>query len=146
MILPRAGAIAAAMLLASIDGSLAGDPTGTWITEGGQAKVRIAACSNALCGTIVALQEPNDRETGRPKTDKNNPDVARRGRPIIGVEIVLGMKPNGTTNKWTGQVYNAEDGRIYTGALTLQDANTLKLEGCILGGIICKAQTWNRAS
>src|SRR5205814_4123323 len=118
MIHLRTGATVVAMLLASIGTSLAGDPTGTWITEGGKAKVRIASCSLALCGTIVALREPNDSETGRPKTDKNNPDAGRRGRSIIGVEIVLGMKPSGTINKWTGQVYNAEDGKTYSGALT----------------------------
>jgi uncharacterized protein (DUF2147 family) len=56
------------------------------------------------------------------------------------------MKPSGTANKWSGQVYNAEDGKTYTGNLTLQDANTIKLEGCILGGLVCKAQTWSRAS
>jgi uncharacterized protein (DUF2147 family) len=43
-------------------------------------------------------------------------------------------------------VYNAEDGKTYSGSLTLQDGNTIKLEGCVLGGLICKAQTWKRAS
>jgi uncharacterized protein (DUF2147 family) len=61
------------------------------------------------------------------------------------VQIVLGMKPGGTANKWSGQVYNAEDGKTYSGSLTLQDANTIKLEGCILGGLVCKAATWTRA-
>jgi uncharacterized protein (DUF2147 family) len=56
------------------------------------------------------------------------------------------MKPSGTANKWSGQVYNADDGKTYSGSLTLQDANTIKLEGCIMGGLLCKAQTWTRAS
>ena len=53
------------------------------------------------------------------------------------------MKPNGT-DKWTGQVYNAEDGRIYSANLVMQNARTLKLEGCVLGGLICKGQVWTR--
>jgi uncharacterized protein (DUF2147 family) len=65
---------------------------------------------------------------------------------MVGVQVVLGMKPSGTAHKWSGQVYNAEDGKTYTGSLTLQDANTIKLEGCILGGLVCKAATWTRAS
>src|SRR5262249_31748974 len=125
--------------------TLAADPLGNWHTQSGEATVRIANCGAELCGTIVALKEPNDPATGRPKTDKNNPDAAKRSRPMIGVQIVLGMKPAGA-NKWNGQVYNAEDGKTYSGSITLQSATSLKLEGCALGGIICKSQTWTRAS
>jgi uncharacterized protein (DUF2147 family) len=124
----------------------AADPLGNWLTESGAATVRIANCGAELCGSIVALKEPNDPATGRPKTDKNNPDAAKRSRPLIGVQIVLGMKPSGTPNKWSGQVYNAEDGKTYSGNITMQDARTLKLEGCVLGGLFCKAQTWTRAN
>lgn len=137
--------IAAVALGASLGTCLAADPLGTWRTEEGKATVRIAACGPALCGTIIALKEPND-EGGKPKTDKKNADAGLRNRPMIGVQVVLGMKPSGSANKWSGQVYNAEDGKTYTGNLTLQDANTIKLEGCILGGLVCKAATWTRAS
>ncbi len=123
----------------------AADPSGTWLTDGGKARVRIAACGPALCGAIIGLKEPNDPATGKPKTDKNNADAGKRGRPMVGVQIVLGMKPNGS-DKWAGQVYNADDGKTYTGYLTLNGASTLKLEGCALGGLVCKAQTWTRAN
>jgi uncharacterized protein (DUF2147 family) len=141
----RTATIAAALLGMSPGASLAADPMGTWHTDEGKATVRIAACGPALCGTIVALKEANEPD-GKPKTDKNNAESGLRSRPMIGVLIVLGMKPSGTANKWSGQVYNAEDGKTYSGSLTLQDANTIKLEGCILGGLVCKAATWTRAS
>ena len=142
----RTATTAVALLGASLGTSLSGDPMGTWHTEEGKATVRIAACGPALCGTIIALKEANDPDTGKPKTDKNNVEASLRNRPMIGVPIVLSMKPSGTANKWSGQVYNAEDGKTYSGSLTLQDANTIKLEGCILGGLVCKAATWTRAS
>jgi uncharacterized protein (DUF2147 family) len=134
------------MLAIAPAGALAADPSGNWLTEGGTATVHIANCGGALCGTIVKLKQPNDPATGKPKVDKNNADAGKRSRPVIGMQIVLGMKPSGTANKWSGQVYNAEDGKTYSGSLTLQDGNTIKLEGCVLGGLICKAQTWKRAS
>ena len=137
--------IAAAVLGASFGTGFAADPTGNWHTEDGKATVKIAPCGPALCGTIVALKEANDPDTGKPKTDKNNADAGLRNRPMIGVPIVLSMTPSGTANKWSGRVYNAEDGKTYSGSLTLQDANTIKLEGCILGGLVCKAATWTRA-
>jgi uncharacterized protein (DUF2147 family) len=123
----------------------AAEITGEWLTEAGKATVRIADCGGALCGTVIALKEPNDPATGQPKTDKNNADPAMRSRPIVGVAIVLGMKPAGA-DQWKGRVYNAEDGKTYTGSLMLQNANTLRLQGCMLGGVICKSSTWTRAS
>jgi uncharacterized protein (DUF2147 family) len=124
--------------------ALAGDPIGKWLTKDDKATVTIARCGDALCGTIIALKEPNDPETGKPKTDVNNPDAAKRSRPVIGVHIVFDMKPNGKPDVWDGQVYNAEDGKTYTGSITLTSASTLDLKGCALGGLICKTQTWNR--
>jgi uncharacterized protein (DUF2147 family) len=132
-----------AAVLTGFGSAAAADPIGTWTTENGRSHIKIAKCGEGLCGTIVWLKEPNDPETGKPKTDKNNADSGKRSRPLIGVPIVLGMKPSGA-NKWAGQVYNAEDGKTYSGNITELGPASLKLEGCALGGLICKGQTWTR--
>jgi len=138
-------AMAALLTLAGSQFALAADPNGTWLTQTGTSRIRVADCGGALCGTIVWLKEPNDAETGKPKTDKNNADASKRTRPLIGTQIVLGMKPAGT-DKWTGQVYNAEDGKTYSGNLTMTGANGLSLQGCALGGLVCKSQTWTKVN
>lgn len=145
MRLHKVAALAAAMLTLGVVEGSAAEPTGTWSTEGGLSRVRVAPCGDAICGTIVGLKEPNDPDTGKPKLDKNNADAGKRSRPLIGVPIVLSMKKSGT-DKWAGQVYNASDGKTYSGSLTVTGANTLKLEGCALGGMICKGQNWTRAN
>ncbi len=137
-------AIALLLALGASGPALAAEPTGTWLTESGKSRIKIADCGGALCGTIAWLQEPND-EAGKPKTDKSNPDTGKRSKPLIGVMIVLGMKPSGA-NKWAGQVYNAEDGKTYSGNLTMTGDNSLQLQGCALGGLLCKSQTWTRAN
>jgi uncharacterized protein (DUF2147 family) len=147
----RIFAVATSVMLSAILGGAAvapasaDDPRGNWMTENGKAKVAIVSCGGALCGKIVALTEPNDLATGKPKTDHNNPDAAKRTRPMIGVQIVIDMEPD-TADKWKGEVYNAEDGKTYSGSLTLVNATTLTLQGCALGGLICKNQTWTRAN
>ena len=73
----------------------AADPLGTWYTADKDSQVRITNCGGALCGALVWLKEPNDPATGRPKTDKNNADASKQSRPLLGVQIVLGMKPSG---------------------------------------------------
>ena len=137
---------AAALFDAGGTGSaLAADPTGIWLTQTGNSRIRVADCGGALCGTIIWLKEPNDPDTGKPKTDKNNSDAAKRSRPLIGVQIVLGMKPAGA-DKWSGQVYNAEDGKTYSGNLTYSGGNALQLQGCALGGLVCKGQAWTKVN
>ena len=138
-------ALVATLALAAFDPALAADPTGTWLTQTGGSRIRIADCGGALCGTIIWLKEPNDPDTGKPKTDKNNSDAAKRSRPLLGVQIVLGMKPAGA-DKWTGQVYNAEDGKTYSGNLTVTGAGSLTLQGCALGGLVCKGQNWTKVN
>jgi uncharacterized protein (DUF2147 family) len=137
-------AIAGAALFSLAAGSAtAADPTGTWLAEASKSQVRIASCGRTLCGTLVSLCEPTDPATDKPKVDRNNADTGKRGRPLIGVAIVLGMNPNGP-DKWAGQIYNAEDSKTYSGYITLTSANELKLRGCVGGGLICKTQTWTR--
>jgi uncharacterized protein (DUF2147 family) len=124
----------------------AADPTGTWLTEGGKSRVRVARCGDALCGTVVWLKDPNDHETGQPLTDKRNSDADKRSRPLVGLAIISGMKPAGTPDKWEGEIYNPEDGKTYGATFQMLDPRTAELKGCVLGGLICGRQTWSRAN
>jgi uncharacterized protein (DUF2147 family) len=132
-------AIAASLLVAALPAH-AGDPSGLWLTEDGEAKIRVGKCGAYVCGAVAWLKQPTD-SNGKPKTDQLNADPGKRSRPIIGVPIVLSMKPDGAA-RWSGKVYNAEDGKIYNGSLTLADANTLKVQGCV--AIACRTRTWIR--
>ena len=119
------------------------NPLGTWYTEGNESQVRISNCGDALCGALVWLKDPNDSKTGKPKIDDENADPKKRNRPLLGVQIVLGLKPSGTPDQWKGEVYNAKYGNTYTGFFTMAGADTAELKGCAFG-FICKSQTWTR--
>jgi uncharacterized protein (DUF2147 family) len=136
---------AIALLIAAAAPASATEPFGTWWTEGKDAKIKIVNCGGALCGSLVWISEPNDPETGQPKVDKNNPDASLQSRPLLGIPIVLNMTPTGQ-NVWQGKVYNSKDGGIYSGSFTLTSANSAQLKGCVMGGLICKGQTWTRAN
>jgi uncharacterized protein (DUF2147 family) len=120
----------------------AGDPTGMWLSQDGDVKMKVARCGDAICSTIAWLKNPND-EKGKPKVDINNPDASKRNRPIMGSAIILPMKADGA-DKWSGQVYNAEDGKTYSGSFALSAANKADLKGCV--AIICKTKTWTRTN
>lgn len=113
--------------------ALAADATGTWMRANGTAKIKIMPCGGNLCGNIVWLKTP--------RKDTQNPDPKLRARSLIGSQTILGMKPSGK-NSWKGKVYNAEDGKTYSGKMQLVSDNKLKLEGCVL--VFCKGDTWTR--
>jgi len=124
--------------------ALADAPEGVWLSADGGTKVHLANCGgNKLCGTVVWLEKPIDASTGKPKTDTLNPDPAKRARPLLGLQVVHGLAPSGP-NKWSGQIYNADDGKTYS-AHMIPDGNTAKVQGCVLG-FLCKTQNWKRAN
>ncbi|MDP8916627.1 MAG: DUF2147 domain-containing protein [Pseudomonadota bacterium] len=124
----------------------AGSVEGNWLASGGAGTVRIAPCPGQtanLCGTFVGLRKPNGPD-GRPARDVNNPNPALKSRPMMGMTFLTGFKPAGP-GRWTGgKIYNPEDGKTYNSKMTLNPNGTLKVEGCVL--VLCKAQTWTRAS
>jgi uncharacterized protein (DUF2147 family) len=140
----KAASIAVLLAVISVAPAHSADAIGTWYTGDKDSQVRIVNCGGALCGNLVWLKEPNDPATGRPKTDKHNADASKQSRPLLGVPIVLAMKPSGP-GQWSGEVYNASDGKTYTGSFTLTGPNTADLKGCVLG-FLCKAQIWTRAN
>lgn len=138
-----AGLVATLGLTAvAVSSAFAGDPTGTWLSQDGDVKIKVSHCGAAICGNISWLKNPND-STGKPKADINNPDASKRARPIIGSSVILPMQPDGA-DKWSGQIYNAEDGKTYSGSFALAGANKADLKGCV--AIICKTKTWTRSN
>jgi uncharacterized protein (DUF2147 family) len=118
---------------------------GDWLTQSGSAKVRVAPCAGGkLCGTVVWMKDPLDKDTGRPQLDEKNPDPALRSRPVVGLQLIRDFRsaPGGG---WSGgTIYDPNSGKTYASKLGLNPDGTLKVEGCI--SIICQAQTWKAAN
>ncbi|SEO00136.1 DUF2147 domain-containing protein [Bradyrhizobium sp. OK095] len=115
---------------------------GTWLTQAGDARVKISKCGAGICGQIVWLREPYDTATGQPATDSKNPNPAIAKRSMIGLPLFSGMQPSGP-NKWSGQIYNADDGSTYASSVSVTNADSLRVEGCV--GALCGGETWTRA-
>ena len=133
-------AMALAALTAPVAGALAAEPTGVWTAAEGKSRVKISKCGANLCGSVVWLREPND-EAGKPKLDIHNADAGARGRPILGVPVLLSMAPEG--DLWRGRIYNAEDGKTYSATFKLSGDAQATVQGCV-AAVFCKTQTWTR--
>jgi uncharacterized protein (DUF2147 family) len=135
-------AIIAALLAApSARAQSASEPTGVWLTQAGDARVKISKCSGGICGVIVWLRDPINPATGKPQVDDKNPNPALARRPMIGLPLFSGMRPSGP-NRWSGQIYNADDGNSYASSVSVTGADTLRVEGCV--GALCGGESWAR--
>jgi uncharacterized protein (DUF2147 family) len=120
-----------------------GDPSGIWLTRAGDAKVRVSKCGGGICGVVIWLKDPTNPATGKPQVDDKNPNPALAKRPMIGLPLFSGMHSSGP-NKWSGQIYNADDGNSYASNVSVWGPNTLKVEGCV--GAFCGGENWTRSA
>jgi len=117
-----------------------GDPSGIWLTQAGDARVRVSKCGGGLCGVVVWLREPRNA-AGKPQVDDKNPNPALAKRPMIGLPLFSGMKAAGP-GKWSGKIYNADDGSTYASNVSVTGPDSLKVEGCV--GALCGGESWTR--
>jgi uncharacterized protein (DUF2147 family) len=136
-------ALAALMMAPLATAQSAGSPDGIWLTQAGDAKVRVSRCGAGICGVVVWLKEPIDPLTGKAQVDDKNHNPALARRPIIGLSLFSGMRPSGP-NRWSGQIYNADDGKTYASNISVSGPGTLKVEGCV--GSLCGGEEWSRSS
>jgi uncharacterized protein (DUF2147 family) len=135
--------LSALLAAPAVKAQAAGEPTGVWLTQAGDAKVRVTRCGGGLCGVIVWLKDPINPTTGKPEVDDKNPNPALARRPMLGLPLFSGMRASGP-NKWSGEIYNADDGKSYESHVSVTSADTLRVEGCV--GVLCGGETWTRAA
>lgn len=114
--------------------------TGVWRMSNGKVTVKVTQCGGNLCGKVVALKKPRD-DKGRIRRDKENPNPALRSRPVVGLTILSNMKPAGQ-GYWKGTIYNPDDGNTYRSEMRLQNANTMRVDGCV--SVFCRSMNFIR--
>lgn len=105
---------------------------GTWKNPSGSVHVRAEPCGDRMCGVVVWANE------------KATADAKRGGTsPLVGTQLFRDFvleKPG----RWRGRVFVPDIAQTFSGTVTMIDDRTLKGEGCLLGRIGCKSQTWTR--
>ena len=97
----------------------ANSPLGMWLTEEKEGKVRIEQCGTNLCGYSVDKKTSQNRE-----------------------QVLINMKPG--KDKWSGRIFDPNSGSTYDSTITLKSSNSLRVQGCAMGGMFCGGQTWTR--
>lgn len=116
---------------------------GKWINPSGEGQIQIYKRGNQFFGKLVWLKFPNDEETGKPKTDKRNPDATLRSHPTLGLEILKGFTFNGDDTYDDGTIYDPKNGKTYSCKMTL-DGERLRIRGYIGISLLGRTEVWTR--
>ena len=134
----RVWTILAAVFFASTASFSAGpsDIFGSWKTQGGDSLLELFACGQDVCGRVVWLKQPKyidarDGPLGATKVDRQNPDSRLRNRPILGLEVMRGLAPQGGDRWAGGTCYDPETGNSYRCRMRLTKPGRLEVRGYI---------------
>src|SRR3989440_9164649 len=128
----------AAILVLTTCPTLAGEASviGDWLVKDGYGHIRIDNCGGKMWGIVVWEKVPG--------FDKENPDPTKKDRPLLGTPVLMGLAPvPKEPGKWSGEIYNSQNGKLYGATISLADENTLDLEGCLVWPL-CQTQQWTR--
>ena len=133
--------LSAVVLLLLPAPAVAATPIGVW--ETGESHIEIYECGKRLCGRIVHLDEPLDKD-GKPKIDTNNPDRSLRSRTIMGMDLIAGFSRKSDELWVGGTIYDPRDGKTYKCKMTLKSNRTLVVRGYVGISLFGKTVVWTR--
>lgn len=104
---------------------------GRW--KEGNLEIRIAPCGSMLCGTVVAASE---KQKARAKKGS--------GIDLVGSTLIRDIQPTGKPGHYKGKVFVADRNMNASGSIQQLAPNRIKVKGCVVLGIFCKAEEWVR--
>ena len=144
-----AAALAAGFGLPAAAIAAATPPDGIWYDKDQSAIIKFHPCTDGAttyCGTVVWLKDPTEAD-GTPKVDTLNKDPAKKGKPMIGLDVFTKMTED--DDHWKGKAYNAEDGKIYDVTIAVKTDSVpndvADVRGCLLG-FLCRTEQFKRAA
>ncbi|MEM6263662.1 MAG: DUF2147 domain-containing protein [Bacteroidota bacterium] len=113
---------------------------GTWVNEEKTSHIEVYKESGKYFAKISWMKEPNT-SSGKPKTDRNNPDSKLRDQPILGLVIVSDVEYRG--GKWkNGTLYSPQKGQTVNCSFDLASEGELLLTAS--KGFFSTTKTWTR--
>ncbi|MDH4275522.1 MAG: DUF2147 domain-containing protein [Gammaproteobacteria bacterium] len=125
------------------------DIVGTWVTQGGESNIEISRCQSKFCGKIVWIKNPHYPQddargmAGQTKVDRENPEVALRSRPLMGLTMLDGFVYAGENTWEDGKIYDPKTGKTYSCRMTLEN-NQLNVRGFIGFSLLGRTTVWTR--
>ena len=122
-------------------------PVGVWQTiddkDGAvKSEIRIVENAGVISGKVDKILDPKSKpgETCEECSDE------RKGQPILGMEILRGLKKADGKDLWEGgNILDPNNGKVYRATVTpIEGGKKLQMRGYI--GFFYRTQVWNRVN
>ncbi|HNY02600.1 MAG TPA: DUF2147 domain-containing protein [Bacteroidales bacterium] len=137
---------AGSALTASAQGHKADDILGTWLNQEATGKVTLFKEGGKYFGKLVWLREPLDKVTGKPRTDKENPDEKLKSTPLIGIVNMKNFTFDGKEEWSGGTIYDPKNGKTFKCYIQFESPNKLKIRGYIGVSVLGRNTYWTRTT
>jgi uncharacterized protein (DUF2147 family) len=118
---------------------------GFWIDSDGEVVLQVLPCGQARCAHVAWLKQPNGAD-GKPLLDFKNPDAGKRSKPVCGMRVINGFKPQ-QANVWGGgTVYVPDQGMSFSGYAEVLSPTQIKVTGYVALPIFGSSEVWSRVS
>ena len=124
----------------------ADDIVGTWLNQEATGKITLYKENGKYFGKLVWLREPNDKVTGLPRTDIENPDEKLKKRPLIGLVNMKDFSFDGKEEWSGGTIYDPKNGKTYKCYIQFEGPSKLKVRGYVGVSLLGRNTYWTKST
>jgi len=110
---------------------------GTYMTEGGKAKIVVSKQGTRYIGTLVWTRRGD-------VLDSKNPDKTEAEKKLVGKVILHDLQYDEGADYKGGKIYDPESGKTYSCKATRQADDNLKVRGFIGASLFGRTTLWTR--
>jgi uncharacterized protein (DUF2147 family) len=122
------------------------DIIGTWLNQEATGKIQLYKENGRYFGKLVWLREPNDKVTGLPRTDKENPDEKLKSTPLVGMVNMKNFTFDGSEEWSGGTIYDPKNGKTYKCYIRFENPTKLKIRGYMGVSLLGRNTYWTKTT
>jgi uncharacterized protein (DUF2147 family) len=126
------GLATAAPALADGETATGGSIYGVWRNAKDAVHISIRPCGQNACGTVIKANAKAQADARKAGTEQ-----------LVGLQVFRNLKQD-QDGTWKGRVFAPDIGMTFAGTARVPDGDSLLARGCLIGGLICRSQTWFR--
>ncbi len=133
-------------LTASAQTHKADDILGTWLNQEATGKITLYKENGKYFGKLVWLREPNDKDSGLPRTDRFNSDPKFQTTPLIGMVNMKNFTFDGSDEWLGGTIYDPKNGKTYKCSIQFDGSAKLKIRGYMGVSLLGRNTYWTKST
>lgn len=118
---------------------------GTWVANEKVLTIQVYKKGEEYRAKIISFTDHHNAVPSEQRTDEHNPDSTKRGRKMIGMDVLTGLNYDADNKHWTdGQIYDAGSGKTYSATIDINEHGALSVRAYKGISLLGKTLTFHR--